>query len=164
MLLRHARTISMINRDRRTAFLLRDYFDLPRGITLVWSLAQRRLGQADLVLALLRLRDQRTSYSGVFSGYIELLVGHPISVGPSCLLRYHQNSSLPTVVRHDSADDRRLTFVQRDNPRQPRTEAHLRWCEFRVGRTVGQLRVRGVKRRDIRRAAAKGWIRLEERA
>lgn len=162
MLLKHSLTLAMMNRDRRTAFLMRDYFDLPRTKALTPSLLDRGLGQADIVLALLRLRDQRTTYSRVFSSYIELLVGHPIVVGPACLLHYKTNGAKPSVVR--SIDDRRIVYVIPDNPRQPKTEAYLRWCEFRVGRTIGQLRVRGIKKRDIRRAVRRGWIKVEETA
>lgn len=160
MLHRHSHTIAMMNRDRVTRYLLCDYFQLRRGATLMSSLCDQGLGQADLVLALLRLRDQcRTPYARIYGCYITLLVGHPITVGPACLLQYRVNGH-PTAIR--STDDRRLTFVLPDNPRQPRTEAHLRWCQFQVGRTVAQLRVRGVTKRDIRRAVRRGWIKLEE--
>ena|SRR5579859_2084430 len=161
MLRRHALTVAMMNRDRTTAFLLRDYFDLPRDKTLMSCLLERGLGQADLVLALLRLRDQRTAHCHLLGSYVELLVGHPIVVGPRCLLRYAAaNGHAPRVVR--SKDDRRIIFVTKDNPRAPKTEAALRWCEFRVGRTIGQLYVRGVTKRDVLRAERMGWIRVEE--
>jgi hypothetical protein len=162
MLRKHAHTVAMINRDRRTAYLLRDYFDLPRSTSLMPALLARGLGQADLVLALLRLRDQATPYSRLFRVYVELLVGHPITVGPACLLHYKTNTSTPTIIR--AKDDRRLTYVAPANPRQPRTEAHMRWSLFQVGRSISQLRVRGVTKRDIRRAARRGWIRIEELA
>lgn len=160
MLRRHSLVIAMMNRDRTTNMLLRDYFDLPRTPTLMATLLARRLGQADLVLALLRLRDQRTRHRHLFGSYVELLVGHPIAVGPRCLLLYPTNTSRPTVVR--SKDDRRLTYVCPGNPRAPQTEAALRWCEFKVGRSVGQLLIRGVTQRDIRRALREGWIQVEE--
>ena len=124
------------------------------------SLIDRGLGQADLVLALLRLRDQRTAYSHTLRVYVELLMGHPIVVGPCCLLRYGHDTPRPRAVR--SVDDRRIVHVHSTNPRQPCTPAHLRWCEYRVGRTLGQLYVRGVTRRDVRRALRMGWIKLEE--
>ncbi len=163
MLHRHAHTIAMMNRDGRTKLLLRDYFDLSRSMALMPSLLTRGLGQADLVLSLLHLRDQtRTEYRRIFAAYVELLVGHPIVIGPSCLLRYQVNGHQPRVTR--SSDDRRLIYVAPGNPRQPGTDAHLRWCEYRVGRTVGQLRIRGVTRRDVRKAVRRGWVQLEAAA
>lgn len=162
MLKKHSLVVTMMNRDTNTAFLLRDYFDLPRNQTLMASLLSKQLGQADLVLALLRLRDQRLHDRHLLGAYIELLVGHHITVAPSCLLRYSLASPRPKAVR--SRDDRRLTYVVPENPRAPATVAHLRWCEFRVGRTLGQLHVRGVTRRDIRKALRKGWIKVEEMA
>jgi hypothetical protein len=112
-----------------------------------------------LVLCLLRLRDRhRGPIARATEPHIAALVGHPILVGPACLQSYR--TGITRVVR--SKDDRRITYVHPDNPRQPSTEAHLRWCEYRVGRTVGQLLVRGVTKRDVRRAVAKGWVRLED--
>lgn len=156
MLRKHSLVVTMMNRDRATAYLLRDYFSLSKRPTLMASLIERRLGQADLVLALLKLRDRHRIR--LLGAYIELLVGHPILVGPSCLRDYRAG---PTkTVR--SSDDRRITFVTPGNPRAPMTDAHLRWCEFRVGRSIGQLLVRGVTKRDIRRSIRRGWIAVEE--
>jgi hypothetical protein len=160
MLKKHSLVVAMMNRDTTTAFLLRDYFDLPRHTTLMSCLLHKQLGQADLVLALLRLRDRRPRNHRVLGAYIELLVGHPITVAPTCLLRYATNTSHPRVVR--SRDERKITFVLGTNPRAPATAAHLRWCEFRVGRSLGQLYVRGVTKRDVRKAVRKGWIKVEE--
>jgi hypothetical protein len=160
MMKKHSLVISMMNRDRSTAYLLRDYFDLRRGTTLMASLLQRGLGQADLVLALLRLRDQHRRPRRLLDFYVTMLVGHPIQVGPSCLRDYR--SATTRTVR--SRDDRRITFVIPGNPRAASTEAHDRWCEFMVGRTLGQLLVRGVTKRDIRRSLRKGWIKVEELA
>jgi hypothetical protein len=160
MLTQHSHTIAMMNRDKRTAYLLRDYFDLPRHISLLPALLQKGLGQADVVLALLRLRDGRTNYSPIFRSYIELLVGRKLTVGPPCLQGY--NVPLPLPERTRSVEDRRITHVHATNPRQPQTEAHLRWSEYKVGRTLAQLHVRGVTKRDIRKAIARGWIKVEE--
>jgi hypothetical protein len=160
MLKKHSLVVAMMNRDTTTAFLLRDYFDLPRHTTLMSCLLRKQLGQADLVLALLRLRDQRLGNRHLLGAYVELLVGHPITVAPSCLLKYATNTSYPRVVR--SKDDRKITYVAPANPRAPTTDAYLRWCEFRVGRSLGQLYVRGVTKRDVRKAVRRGWIRVEE--
>src|SRR6266404_4838263 len=124
----------MINRDRATKYLLRDYFQLPRTQALMPALIGANLGQADLVLSLLRLRDTcRTPYARIYSCYITLLVGHPIVVGPRCLLAYRTNGH-STVTRDPAA--RRITYVAPANPRQPGTPAHARWPDFKVGRTL----------------------------
>lgn len=130
------------------------------------SLIDRRLGQADLVLSLLHIRDSASSADRrrVLSFYVHRLVGRPILVGESCLLRYRVNGHAPTILRTRDPRDRKITWVLETNPRQPSTDAHLRWSEFRVGRSVAQLRTRGVTRRDLRRAVRKGWIRMEELA
>lgn len=159
MLRKHATALAHMTADKSLKKMVCDYFDLaPRSRSLTPLLYQRGLGQADLVLALLRINHSRARH------YIGLLIGHPIVIAPPCLLRYNLNSnaSRPSITRPVGNDNRRITFVQDTNPRQPGTESHLRWPWFQVGRTVAQLRVRGVKRRDIRKAADFGWIRLEE--
>jgi len=166
LLSRHCLTVAMLNRDPLTAFLVRDYFDLPRGRTLFASLMDRRLGQADLVLCLLHLRDQQRrerDYHRILSFYVRRLVGRPILVGEPCLLRYKINGHAPSTAR-PLPSERRLIWVTEVNPRQSGTEAHQRWVEFRPGRTVSQLRARGVTRRDLRRAERKGWVRFEEQS
>lgn len=164
MLGRHCLTITMLNRDPLASFLLRDYFDLPRSHSLMASLLDRGLGQADLVLALLHLRDamhHRSDAARLLCFYVHRLVGRPILVGPSCLLLYKTNGHAPRISRPVQAD-RRLIWVSPVNPRQPNTEAHDRWEAFRPGRTVAQLRSRGITRRDLRKAERKGWVRFEE--
>lgn len=163
ILSRHVRTIALLNRDSLVSFLLRDYFDLPRKETLFSCLLSRGLGQADLVLALLHLRDAQTNpdWRRVMSHYVRRLVGRPILVGEPCLLRYRSNGSCPRVVRL-LPNDRKIIWVQPENPRMPGTEAYLRWPELKPGRSVAQLRARGVTRRDLRRAERKGWVRFEE--
>lgn len=155
MLRKHAAIIARINADAQIKAKLLAYFDIPPTPYLTPVLYQRGLGQADLVLALLRC--------GGLQGrsYVELLVGRPITVGAPCLLLYRRNGR-PTVSRQPV--DRRITFVQAANPRQPNTEASLRWPEFKLGRTVSQLRARGCTKRDIRRATRMGWIVFEEQA
>lgn len=158
MLHTHYRAVARIHSEPALKYLVRDYFELPKTIALMPAMLARRLGQADLVLCLLRLRDQHWGMRHAFEAHITALIGHPICVGPACLQSYRTG---PTrVVR--SQDDRRITYVSPENPRQPNTEAHMRWCEYRVGRTLGQLYVRGVSKRDVRRAVARGWIKVEE--
>jgi len=160
--LHHAAVARMgINRDLK--YLVRDYFSLSRTQALMPALLAQKLGQADLVLCLLRLRDAHAhrSLRASIESYITMLVGHPICIGPSCLQRYHDKIKPPPIALDRSP---RVTFVTPDNPRQPNTDAHLRWCEYRVGRTVAQLRARGVTPKDVRLARRNGWIRTEEHA
>lgn len=161
MLGRHSHVIAMIGRDRSIKYLVRDYFALSVRQALMPALLGRGLGQADLVLCLLRLRDRH--HLRMINVYVHLLVGRPILIGEPCLLRYATNGR-PTATRSPLAEDRRVIYVQPDNPRQPSTEAHGRWREFKVGRSISQLRIRGVTKRDLRRAVRRGWVRLEEAA
>lgn len=157
----HKTTITLIQNDPLTSFLVRDYFNLPRSEALMSSLLRRNLGQADLVLCLLRLRDKtRNDWHRVFTHYINRLVGHPIFIGQPCLLHYRINGHAPRVIQR-SANDRRITWVTPNNPRDPHSQAYLRWTDFRVGRSISQLRIRGHKRRDIYHAIKKEWIKVE---
>lgn len=159
----HAATVALLGRDRLTSYLVRDYFDLPRTNALMAALLDRGLCQADLVLCVLHLHDHAPSADlrRVLRYYIRRLVGRPILVGEPCLLRYKTNGHPPRTSR-PLPGDRRIVWVTPNNPRQPGTTAATRWSEFRAGRTVSQLRVRGVTRRDVRAALRHGWIRLEE--
>lgn len=160
MLRKHAHALALMSADKQIKHAVCEYFTVPktsRRFALTPILYQRGLGQADLVLALLRISHPRARH------YIELLIGHAITICAPCLLSYgNRNTSRPTVTRPEEPDTRRILWVNPTNPRQPGTQANLRWAWFQVGRSVGQLRVRGVKRRDIRKAADMGWIKLEE--
>ncbi len=160
MLHAHARTVARLNNDTGLKYLIRDYFSLPRTTALMPALLSRALGQADLVLCLLRLRDAHAGVRLACEAHITALVGHPISIGPGCLLRYRDDGRLHVALDRTP----RITYVVPVNPRQPHTDAYLRWPEYRVGRSIAQLRVRGVKPKDIRTATRRGWIRLEEHA
>jgi hypothetical protein len=160
MLHNHTKTVVRIAANHDLKYLIRDYFDLPKHTALMPALLDAGLCQADLVLCLLHLRDQHHTMREAIEDSITALVGHPILVGESCLLRYRITSPRPIATR--SKDDRRITYVAPTNPRQPGTDAFMRWCEYRVGRTVSQLQTRGVTKRDIRRAARNGWIKVEE--
>jgi len=154
----HTATLVLIQRDQLTAYLIRDYFDLPRTENLMSALLSRHLGQADLVLALLRIRDHSSKdWRNVLSHYIRRLVGKPIKICTPCLLKYRMNGTPSCTYRDPSP---RITFVTSRNPRDPTSQAFLRWPDFKVGRTLNQLRVRGHKRRDIKHAIAQGWIQV----
>ncbi len=158
LLHRHYRTVAMIARNPNLKHLLRDYFDLPRATALMPALLARRLGQADLVLALLRIRDNHSDVRLQAETHIAALVGHAITYGPGCLLRYAVNGA-PHVALDRTP---RVVYVCPTNPRLPSTDAYYRWPEFKVGRSVAQLKARGIKAKDLRTVQRAGWIRLEE--
>lgn len=164
LLRRHCLAISLINRDPLTSFLVRDYFDLPRSSTLYAALKDKSLGQADVVLCLLRLRDAQPmpDRKRLLSFYIARLVGRPIAIGMPCLLHYRVNGHAPVIAAPPTPAERRVAWVTPTNPRQPGTVAHQRWRDIKVGRTVAQLRIRGITRRDLRKAERRGWLRYEE--
>lgn len=159
MLNRHYKTVARLSANRSLKYLVRDYFGLPVSTALMPALLARGLGQADLVLCLLRIRDAHRGLRITVEEHITALIGQAIRACPPCLLHYNTPSKLTR-----SLDDRRLVHVAPVNPRQEGTDAHMRWCEYRVGRTLGQLYVRGVTKRDVRRAVRNGWIRVEEMA
>ncbi len=159
-MLHHASSIALLSSQRDLKSLIRDYFGLPLRQALMPALLSKGLGQADLVLCLLRLRDMHAYLRERVERFIALLIGHPIVIGPGCLLRYRCNGT-PAVTLDRSP---RIVWVTAINPRQPNTDAYLRWPEYRVGRTTAQLKMRGVRPKDIRVARRNGWIRVEERA
>lgn len=154
MLRKHSSTIVMVQNIPQLRAHVQAYFGLEGDFALTPQLYQRGLGQADLVLCLLRSRSYLARKA------IERLIGHPILVGEPCLLKYYQNGA-PTATRPSEGLDRRIAYVVPRNPRAPATDAWQRWKLYRVGRTLGQLRVRGINQREIRTALRAGWIRLE---
>lgn len=158
MLNHHRLTVAELSANHSLSYLIRDYFGLPIAHSLLSALVARGLGQADLVLCLLRIRDAHSALRTAVEGHITALVGRAIHACPSCLQLYNK----PEIRPERTLDDRRVTHVSPGNPRQEGTDAHMRWHEFRVGRTIGQLVTRGVTKRDIRRAVRNGWIKMEE--
>lgn len=156
---RHYKTVARLAANHSLKYLVRDYFGLPVATALMPAMLDKGLGQADLVLCLLRIRDAHKTMRHAVEEHITSLIGQAIQACPSCLLHYNPPSKITR-----SPDDRRLVHVTPVNPRQEGTDAHMRWCEYRVGRTIGQLIIRGVTKRDIRRAVRNGWIRVEEMA
>ncbi len=120
------------------------------GVGVVRALAARGLGQADVVLALLRGPEDLHACA-------EALVGRAIEILPGVDLGRPPPPAAPEVP---AADRRRVAAVA-PNPRLPTTGSFHRFKHFRVGRTVAQLLTRGVTRRDIREAQRNGWVRLE---
>lgn len=156
MLRKHAAVIGRINNDPQIKSKILQYFGIVRSPEyLTPVLYQRGLGQADLVLCLLRIGGARARV------YVEQLIGHSITIGPPCLLLYRTNGK-PRPAHQRAADDRKVIFVVPGNPRVSNTGAALRWNEVKLGKTVSQLRSRGVWKRDIRIALKRGWIKLED--
>lgn len=132
------------------AYKLRRYFNLGSG-PLIVSLYRAGLGQADVVLALLKINSDCARRA------VERLVGRPITVCPSCLLIYDYNRSRPKLGSQPV-----ITWVMRSPPLRSSTKIAACYPEFRVGRTREQLVCRGVSRGDIRRAVRRGWIKMSE--
>ena len=147
----HAQTVCTL--DRRSpdlADMVRSYFRLQPHLSLFYSLRTARLGQADLVLCLLRTPHPHAR------AYVEQLVGRPIAVLPCVRLLYPVNGK-PRVQTP------RITWVAKCNPRKPKSAAAARFAEvFKPGRTLEQARARGATTRDVRWAVRRGWIKMEE--
>lgn len=117
------------------------------------SIAELGLGQADVVLALLRTADPR------FRRWAEFLVGRRFTICRPCL-----RPSAPLYLGDERHPDRRrVTYVAR-NPRLPTTMAFYRFAILREGMTIQQFLVRGGRRGDVRLALQRGWIQLEGRS
>lgn len=124
----------------------------PRGNTLYDALDIESVQQADLVLALLRVN---TTPALAFAA---ALVGKPITRCPTAAAR----AMPPRATRPRTGDDRRVTMVAR-NPYLPTTDKFQRFRVVRPGLSVLQLLMRGVERRDLRRAEKLGHLWIEGR-
>lgn len=145
--------------SRRTRQYLGWYFRLrtkkgtPSPGSLLRLLCEAGLGQADVVLALLRLNSLESLRLA------EVMVGRRIRRCPPCL----RVLPPPKQDRGDSTrpkDERRILTVV-ENPRLPGSPAHARFTLLRPGRTVEQCLARGMTRRDFRMALDYGWVQLE---
>lgn len=142
---RYATAVASVDRDRVVSLLVRRDLRLCPRRPMLYALRARFLGQADLILSLLRV-NTRGSHA-----LITRILGRPILVLPSCYLRWPVNG-VPRV---------RVPRIARvlANPRRPNTEAHARFDEaFRPGRTVEEARARGATGRDVKLARRHGWI------
>lgn len=150
ILARYLVAVAAVDRDRVVSLLVRRDLELPSGLGMPYALKKRGLGQADLVLSLLRI-DTRGSRL-----LIARILGRPIMMCPGVFLSWRQNGR-PLVRRSP-----RIVSVA-PNPRRPNTPAHARYdAAFRTGRTIEEARARGARKRDVRGALRRGWIRLEE--
>lgn len=134
------------------AYRIRVYFGLGSG-PLIRSIPRAGLGQADVVLALLRIGTRCARR------YVEHIIGRAITVCPSCRLTYPYNRQRPRVSLQPV-----ITWVTPNPPLRCSTKIAACYTEFRVGRTREQLLCRGVSRGDIRRAVRRGWITMSEGA
>lgn len=147
---RHLQTVALVERVPALLYRVRRYFLLP-SIPLALAMRRARLGQADLVLCLLRIGTQTAR------AFVERLIGRPIQVSRPIELHYRRaNDSAPRIVRVP-----RITHVVPVNPCRKSTRFWSHFSLFKVGRTIAQLIARGVTRREVRLAQRRGWIVVE---
>lgn len=127
---------------------MRQYFRLG-GEPFLQALRRAGLGQADIVLCMMRINTRRSREIA------EALIGRPITVAQACRLTWQSNTQRPTVRRQPV-----ITWICPDVSIRRRTRLAAAFQEFRVGRTREQLMSRGVSRGDLRRAIRRGWIRM----
>lgn len=148
MLRKYLTAIAAITHTPSLEYRVRRYFGLGSR-PLIIELRQAELAHADIVLALLRFGTPRSRK------IVESLMGKPITIGPACRLVWPDNRQLPLVRTQPT-----ITSVNLDITVRRRTRLHTCLPEFRVGRTLDQLRMRGVSRGDIKRAVRRGVIQL----
>jgi hypothetical protein len=148
MLRRHLPAIAAITRAPSLEYRVRRYFDLDSS-PLIASCRHAGLSQADLVLCLVRIGTPRARV------IVESLINKPIHIAPACRLTWSYNKQEPSVRRQPM-----ITRVMdmRGVPLRRGTRLALCYPEFKCGRTLQQLQMRGVSRGDIRRAVKRGWI------
>jgi hypothetical protein len=145
---RHFPAIAAIDITPALAYRVRQYFDLGSK-PLIYEMSH--FSQADLVLCLIRIGTPRARQ------ITESLIGRPITVGPACKLHWSFNKQMPSLRRQPV-----ITWVKDAYlvPLRRGTRLALCYPEFKCGRTLQQLRQRGVSRGDISRAVNRGWIKL----
>jgi hypothetical protein len=149
ILARYLTAVARVDRDRVVSILVRRDLELSSKAGMPYALKRRGLGQADLVLSLLRINTRGSMI------LVELIIGRPITLCPGVFLAWRLNGR-PTVRRSP-----RIVHVV-DNPRKPKTRAHAIFdAAFKRGLTIEQARARGARNRDVRGALRRGWIRLE---
>lgn len=142
---KHLQTIAVISQIPVLLYRVRRYFRLP-SITLSVALRRAGLGQADLVICLLRIGTARSRK------FVERLIGKPISV-------IHREIYQRTVVALERVAPR-VAWVTPENPCRRSTHFHAIFPLFRPGRTIAQLLMQGVRRREVRLATRRGWVKF----
>ena len=146
LLCQHAASITLVSRDPVLGSAVRRYFNLREDGALLPLLLSRGLGQADLVLCLLRVGGDAARW------HVEIIVGRPILILPCVRCQ--------PLTR--AARAARVAWVAPCNPRKPGSRAHAAFGAMRPGATVEALRARGVRTRDITYALRRGLIKMEE--
>jgi len=119
-------------------------------------LRRARLMQADVVLCALRINSTSSL------ALAERLVGKRIHVCPPMLIRW----TSPVKASRREGDDRVVTHVRRPRPtEQGRTRLlsasmYDRMARAQKGMTVSTLLARGLRRRDIRIAVKRGYLKI----
>src|SRR5262249_12246759 len=120
---RYVTAIARIDADRVVSILARRHLRLPLSGTLLRRLREARLGQADLLLALLHLRHPCRAALH----WVAVLIGRPVMRCPTQYLRWPVNG-VPRVRTP------RLYLVATSNPRRDNTPAYDRFAAaFRDG-------------------------------
>lgn len=119
--------------------------DLQRYLEAEWRGGDAPVMRADAILALLRLGHLREA---------ESLLGKPITRCPSGVPKWPPDP-IPDRFRKPV-----VTRVAKPNPCAPRSDAHRRFAQVRVGLTRDQLTGRGIDRRDIRVWTQRGWMEM----
>lgn len=118
------------------------------------ALAERGVGQADCVLALLRAHDRTRDVR--YWRAAEHVIGRRVTKWRALWRPY-----VPVVVLDEvRPDNRKIVLTSPANPRKRKTRAHYRHAIMRDGMTVQQFVARGGQRRDVRLAVQNGWIQL----
>lgn len=148
ILARYLAAVASVDKDQVVSILVRRDLRLPPR-PMPYALAACHLGQADLILSLLRINTRGSRR------LIERVLGRPILLCPGVHLAWRVNGK-PLVRRSP-----RIVSVV-DNPRKPNTTAYDRFGRaFKPGRTVEQCLAHGARKRDLRGALRRGWIVLE---
>lgn len=148
MLRRHLPALAAIEATPALAYRVRRYFNLRPGL-LIHALPRAGYSQADIVLCLMSINSERSRRIA------ESLIGRPIAVLPSCKLTWSFNKQTPSVSTQPT-----IVSVKSlgEVPLRRGTRLAMCYAEFKRGRTLQQLQMRGVSRGDIRRAMKRGWI------
>jgi len=161
MLKRTELALNLVDLETRAALMnklgLKDTPRTPLYTVLTASLVMH----IHVVMACLRLNTKRTL------DLATALVGRPINVCKPDLARARLSPFLAAAAAK-TVDQRRVLAIK-PRPGTGDTERRLlstdlyrRLGLIRVGMTVEQLMVRGVTRRDLRLARARGWLKIEE--
>lgn len=128
-------------------------FQLPRQGSLYFRLVDAGIDHAQATLALLGALDREGA---------EILLGHPITIGPPCL-----EHRFAQIIRKRTPDEDKIIVALKPNPHvfvhrsAERLEtATERYAKLKVGMSLDQALRRGVTRRDLREWVANGSIKI----